>query len=134
MKLNMISSLSMSVETCGAAELFERTRNTGQFVKRAYIIRSELVSPRILDDVIAEHRNYLEELAANGKLLAAGPFIPGGLESKYNGAGMIVVYADSEDEARRIGEDDPMHRKGVRKFTIDFWLVRHVSHSHKEIL
>ncbi|KIN03577.1 hypothetical protein OIDMADRAFT_17938 [Oidiodendron maius Zn] len=124
----------MSAETSEAAELFERTRNTGQFVKRAYIIKSEPVNPSIFDDVVDEHRDYLEELAAKGKLLAAGPFIPGGSERKESGVGMIVVYADSEDEARRIGEEDPMHRKGVRKFTIDFWLVKHVSHSHKEIL
>lgn len=124
----------MSTETREAAELFERTRNTGQFVKRAYIIRSELVNPDIFDDVIDEHRDYIEKLAAKSKLLAAGPFIPGGSQSKYSGVGMIVVYADSEDEARCIGEEDPMHRKGVRKFTIDFWLVKHVSHSHMEIL
>ncbi|KKO96605.1 hypothetical protein THAR02_11289 [Trichoderma harzianum] len=82
-----------------STELFEQTRNTGQFVKRAYIIRSEFVNPSLFDDVIKEHRDYLEELAAKGKLLAAGPFVPGGLESKYSGVGMIVVYADSEDDA-----------------------------------
>jgi uncharacterized protein len=130
----MICSLRMSTETREADELFERTRNTGQFAKRAYIIKSEPVNLTIFDDVIDEHRGYIEKLAATGKLLAAGPFIPGGSESKESGVGMIVVYADSEDEARRMGEEDPMHRKGVRKFTIDFWLVKHVSHSHKEIL
>jgi uncharacterized protein YciI len=125
---------TQSQETYRAAELFEQTRNAGQFVKRAYIIRSELVDPEKFNDVIDKHRDYLEELAAKGKLLAAGPFVSGGSESKYSGVGMIVVYADSEDEARRIGEEDPMHRKGVRKFTIDFWLIKHVSPSHKEIL
>lgn len=126
----MICSFSMSTST----ELFEQTRNTGQFVKRAYIIRSEFVNPSLFDDVVKEHRDYLEELAAKGKLLAAGPFVPGGLESKYSGVGMIVVYADSEDDARFIAEEDPMHRKGVRKFTIDFWLIKHVAQSHREIL
>ncbi|KAH8807608.1 hypothetical protein F5884DRAFT_344129 [Xylogone sp. PMI_703] len=124
----------MYTETYEANELFEQTRNAGHFVKRAYIIRSEPANADIFDDVIDEHREYVEELATKGKLLAAGPLIPGGPESKYTGVGMIVVYADSEDEARRIGEEDPMHRKGVRKFTVDFWLIKHVSSSHKEIL
>lgn len=128
-KLSMMYSLSMTTGT----ELFERTRKTGEFVKSAYIIRSEFVNPSLFEDVIDDHRAYLEELAAKGKLLAAGPLIPGGPEGKYDGVGMIVVYADSESEARQIGEEDPMHEKGVRKFAIDFWVVKHVSPSHKNI-
>ncbi|KAI5461040.1 hypothetical protein BGZ63DRAFT_425493 [Mariannaea sp. PMI_226] len=117
-----------------ATELFEQTQGTGQFVKKAYIIRSEFINPNLFDDVIKEHRDYLDKLAADGTLLAAGPFVPGGSESRYSGVGMIVVYADSEDDARLIAENDPMHRKGVRKFTVDFWLLKHMAQSYIETL
>jgi uncharacterized protein YciI len=129
----MVYSLTMATPY-RATELFQQTQSTGQFVKKAYIIRSEFINPDLFDAVIEEHRDYLEKLAADGTLFAAGPFVPGGSESLYSGVGMIVVYADSEDDARLIAENDPMHRRGVRKFTIDFWLLKHIAHSYKEIL
>ena len=39
------------------------------------------------------------------------------------GAGLIVYRAGSMAEAKRLAEDDPMHRGGARGFTLRKWLV-----------
>ena len=61
-------------------------------------------------DRIAEirpaHRQYLTRLKEQGKLWASGPFI--------DDSGALIIYeSESEDEVRRIIEDDPFRRAGV---------------------
>ncbi|BDG59230.1 YciI family protein [Caldinitratiruptor microaerophilus] len=52
------------------------------------------------------HREYLSRVKAQGKLWASGPFT--------DGSGALIIYeAESEEEARRLLEDDPFHKSGV---------------------
>ena len=61
-------------------------------------------------DRIAEirpaHQQYLTPLKEQGKLWASGPFT--------DDSGALIIYeSDSEDEARRLIENDPFRRAGV---------------------
>lgn len=72
--------------------------------------------------VVDKHVDYWEALAAEGKVLAAGPLLESDSDRWY-GIGRIIVEATSEDEAKQLAEGDPMHQEGVCSWTITPWLV-----------
>jgi uncharacterized protein YciI len=54
----------------------------------------------------------------SGILLASGPFIEAdqvGLRS------MMIIRTKDLAEARRIAEEEPLHKLGLRRFTIEEW-------------
>ena len=67
-------------------------------------------------------------MEAQGKLFLAGP-LSDATGEEMSGGGMIVYNASSLEEAREITENDPMHKKGGRTFTIRRWLVNEGSFS-----
>ena len=69
-----------------------------------------------------EHLAFQEELERRGVLLAAGPlFTQDGLA--WTGEGMVVLIADSLEQAIEIASHDPMHVSGARTFSVRPWLV-----------
>ena len=62
-------------------------------------------------DLHLAHARHLEELDKRGILELAGPFI------EHN-SGMIVVNADSKEEAIRIAESDPFITHAYRTYEI----------------
>lgn len=56
--------------------------------------------------IMGEHFLYLKELLMKNILILAGPE----LNAKF---GLAVIETDSEDEARRVMENDPSVAKGV---------------------
>lgn len=53
-----------------------------------------------------QHREYLADLKAKGKLFVSGPFT--------DGSGALIIYeAESEAEARELLENDPFCQGGV---------------------
>lgn len=71
------------------------------------------VKPHLL-----EHLEWMLENERKGILFASGPTgVP------MSGDGMIVVRADSGDEARKIAEQDPFHKHNVRDFSIMPWTI-----------
>ena len=57
-------------------------------------------------EVRPAHRQYLTQLKQQGKLWASGPFT--------DDSGALIIYeAESEDEVRRLIENDPFRRAGV---------------------
>ena len=61
-------------------------------------------------DTRPAHLEHLNALNAAGKLGFAGPFLDG--DGKPNGS-LVVVKADSIEEARQIAADDPYARAGL---------------------
>jgi uncharacterized protein len=59
---------------------------------------------------VGQHFAYLKKLAADGKVLLAGPSINGA-----NTFGIVVVEAASEADARSVMEGDPSVKAGVMK-------------------
>ena len=58
-------------------------------------------------EVMEEHFEYLKSLLAAGKLILAGP----SLDPPF---GIIVLEAESEEEARRLIEADPSVAAGIQ--------------------
>jgi uncharacterized protein len=85
--------------------------------KKAFLIRTQPVRATFVQDatkeeenIMSEHFVYLKKLAADGKVVLAGPSING--EKTF---GLIVVEVDNEAEARKIMEGDPSLKAGIQK-------------------
>ncbi len=59
-----------------------------------------IVSRPQKEPIVPQHLKYLEQLAAENKLVFSGPF------SDRSG-GLVCIQADSIEEARTIANDDP---------------------------
>ena len=73
-------------------------------------------------EVLPAHLEYQKAMEADGKLVLAGPLSDESGE-QMQGSGMIIYRAGSIEEARQIAENDPMHAKGKRSYTLRRWLV-----------
>lgn len=62
------------------------------------------------------HLKHLESLAANGKLVVAGPFVDTG-----RFAGIAVVIASSAEEAKSFEEADPLVKSGLFSVEVLKW-------------
>mgnify|MGYP003329365651 CR=1 FL=1 len=88
--------------------------------KQFWIIFSEPVPGS--GDRRAAHELHLAhqyDLEARGIMFAAGPFLDD--NGKPYGPGMIIIRANSEEEAREIADRDPYHKGGFRKYTLKRW-------------
>ena len=72
--------------------------------------------------VIEEHLKFQVELESKGILHEAGPMWTDD-ERSWEGEGLVVVRAESREEAIKIAESDPMHKSGARSFRVRPWLV-----------
>ncbi|NNE78763.1 MAG: hypothetical protein HKN18_00690 [Silicimonas sp.] len=79
-------------------------------------------SPEDVKAVLPDHLSYIQSLEKSGQLLMAGPVSDASGE-EMQGAGMIILRAESMDEARELAANDPMHISGARAFTLKKWLV-----------
>ncbi len=68
------------------------------------------------------HLNFQVSLEREGILYAAGPMWTDD-EQSWEGEGLVVVRANSRDEAVAIAERDPMHRAGAREFRVRPWMI-----------
>jgi uncharacterized protein len=94
----------------------------GHLGKTLYVIFSTPVKPRA--EVLAQMDKHIErqyELERTGVMFGAGPLFDPGSEAPA--AGMIIVRANSFDEAEAIAKADPMHASGVRSYRIQRWLL-----------
>lgn len=66
-----------------------------------------------------EHHEYLLDLERRGILFAAGPFADRG--EKPSGSGMIIIRAESLEEATRIGHQEPYTKNGLRLMDVVPW-------------
>lgn len=69
-----------------------------------------------------EHLDFQVSLENEGILYAAGPMWSDD-EKSWEGDGLVVVRAASREDAIAIAERDPMHVRGVRKFTVRPWMI-----------
>lgn len=77
-----------------------------------YVILLSHVSGRsFTEELIRVHVAHLKKLDEEGKLVLCGPF------SDYRG-GMIIIRAQSFEEARTIAESDPFVKAGVENYEI----------------
>ena len=70
---------------------------------------------------VADHLRYMNELEERGLLFASGPFIKEGV---VVGDGLTILRTADIDEARRLMEDEPLVRRGLRRFELHRWELR----------
>jgi len=100
---------------------------SGVLAKELYVIQSTGVAPREqIEASLEEHLEHQIRLEKSGVLFAAGPTVN---EDGSRGPGMIVVRAKSFADAREIAMSDPLHRTGMRSFTIMKWSLNEGSYS-----
>ncbi|MFT4159592.1 YciI-like protein [Shinella sp.] len=76
----------------------------------AFLCKDKPGSLQVRLDTRPEHLAYLNVLNADGKLGFAGPFL--GDDGKPTGS-LVVVKAETIEEARRIAADDPYAKAGL---------------------
>ncbi|CAN0592923.1 MAG: YciI family protein [Alphaproteobacteria bacterium] len=71
---------------------------------------------------IKEHLAYQRMLEDTGVMFAAGPMADMNGET-WSGDGMVVIRAESLEDAKAIAAADPMHAAGARKYMVRPWIV-----------
>ncbi|MES0882543.1 YciI family protein [Roseibium sp. SCP14] len=98
-------------------------KERGALALELYVVNSVPAGPDVdLPGTLPDHLAYQARLEQEGKLVFAGPVSDFSGED-MNGEGMIVYRAASLEDARALAAEDPMHKKGVRSFTIRRWMI-----------
>jgi uncharacterized protein YciI len=87
--------------------------------KEMYLVVTRPVRSPEIAKRLADHLAHQVDLEKRGIMFAAGPLYPRGSETPE--AGMFVLRASSFDEAEAIAKEDPLHKAGLRTFTIQKW-------------
>jgi len=110
-------------ETYPWTHMLERARTNGLLGKQLFVVfttPNDGMEP--IQDNIKEHLAYQRMLENTGVMFAAGPMADDSGEN-WAGAGMVVVRAESLEEAEAIAAADPMHAAGARSYKVRPWLV-----------
>ena len=111
--------------TVTAAENYtteQQTRVDGFLNKELYIYETKLVGSReAFKEHLSAHLDYQVKLENEGIMFGAGPLFTEG--NPKPGSGMIIVRADSFEEAKAIADADPFHAAGVRTYTLRKWVL-----------
>ncbi len=121
----------MADNTFGWADKIRDVREKGVLGMQLYAVMTEPTgSPgasgsdhmQPIIDNIGPHLAYQKQLELDGIMFAAGPFADDRQEN-WSGAGMVIIRADSLDQANEIAAADPMHKAGARTYRIRPWLL-----------
>ena len=98
-------------------------RDKGLLAKELYVVFTRPTGGlEAIFENLEQHLAFQGELEAKGIMFGAGPF-PNDAGDEWGGEGMVVIRADSLEEARKIADSDPMHASGARDYTIRPWLL-----------
>lgn len=102
---------------------------TDRFLGREmYLVVTRPVrGPGITDQHLADHLAHQIALEKQGVMFAAGPLYSRG--SPLPEAGMFVLRAKSFEEAEAIANGDPLHKAGLRTYTLQKWRVNEGSYT-----
>src|SRR5689334_4021176 len=94
--------------------------------KNMYVVVTRPTAPREkLEPLIPAHLANQVRLEKEGIMFAAGPLTQ---EDGSRYGGMFVLRASSFAEARAIADADPLHKAGLRKYTLMRWTVNEGSY------
>ena len=97
------------------------THHTNEMLQKdLYVIFTRPAAPREkIMELLPKHLERQVELEKQGILFAAGPMEP--QENDKPRTGMIIIRADSFEDAHAIAMEDPLHAAGLREFDIWNW-------------
>lgn len=78
---------------------------------RRYVILLDKKIEKFSEELVRAHVEHLKRLDKKGQFVLGGPF------SDYNG-GMVIIKADSFEEAKSIAEEDPFIKEGAESYQI----------------
>ena len=94
--------------------------------KNFYVVVTSPTAPREeLEPLIPAHLANQVRLEKEGIMFAAGPLTK---EDGTRYGGMFVLRADSFKEARAIADADPLHKAGLRSYTLMRWTINEGSY------
>jgi uncharacterized protein len=74
-----------------------------------------------IEPFVADHLEYMNRLEADGRLWASGPFIQEGV---LVGDGLTILSTATIEEARKLMEEEPLVKRGLRTFELRKWELR----------
>lgn len=89
--------------------------------KEMYLVVARPVRSPEIEKRLADHIAHQIDLEKRGIMFAAGPLYS--RDSDIPEAGMFVLRANSFEEAEAIANEDPLHKAGLRTFTLQKWRV-----------
>lgn len=101
----------------------QAAKSRGSLALELYVVETTpKQGPDAIKENIGDHLAYQREMEQAGHLVFAGP-LSDATGDHMQGTGLIVYRAASLEEARGMAENDPMHARGVRDFTLRRWLI-----------
>jgi uncharacterized protein len=79
---------------------------------------TDVPSKPYANDIFARHIAHQVELEKSGVMFAAGPLID--IKGQRE-LGMIIIRANSAEQAKVIADSDPMYQEGYRTYTLHRW-------------
>ena len=97
--------------------------------KTLYVVHTVPAAPaEQIAGLLPAHLEHQIRLEKAGIMFGAGPMAN---EDGSPGGGLIIIRADSFAAARAIVDEDPMHKSGLRTYTIRRWTVNEGSYTVK---
>jgi len=118
-------SIALAQKSANSAPQMKENMRPKQALRmELYVYETRLSGdPKEMVTYLPEHLEYQLELERKGIMFGAGPLFE---QDKPKGppvAGMIIIRADSMEHARKIADADPMHKAGVRSYTLRKWFL-----------
>ncbi|MCO5163680.1 MAG: YciI family protein [Mesorhizobium sp.] len=108
MKLNKAAMLNMSKDML-AKELY-------------LVLWKPIAGIEVILKNVEQHLAYQRQLGTDGVIFAAGPVFDDE-DGDWQGAGLNILRAASQEEAAKIAAQDPMYKAGARSFEVRPWIV-----------
>jgi uncharacterized protein YciI len=90
--------------------------------KKLYLVTmTAKTTPDRMAPYLADHLEYMTELARQGVLFASGPVLDA--NGAPTGDGLSIFNTASAEEARRFAEQDPFYVHGLRAFEVRPWML-----------
>ncbi|MEM1338524.1 MAG: YciI family protein [Bacteroidota bacterium] len=96
--------------------------NTGMNKEVYLYVTEPVVSFEEVAKILPDHMDFVHKIENQGTMIMGGQTTIEGA-SDAGGYGAIMIRANSFEEARRIADQDPMHKTGVRKYTLYKWNI-----------
>jgi len=96
----------------------------GSLQMKLYVIETIVIpgqESKLIEN-LPEHLTHQVDLEKRGIMFGAGPISnTEGVIDDLPTKGMIIIRAGSLDEAKEIADADPMHKNGIRSYSIRQW-------------